>query len=72
MKNSNEILKSNIISVNPPLEMSLKEQLVDRYFAYITINAEAPPPDMRLEGKSVSSNFNFISNQFFHQFVEMC
>jgi len=36
--------------VNPPLEMPLKEQLVDRYFAYITVNAEAPPPDMRLEG----------------------
>lgn len=31
--------------------MPLKEQLVDRYFAYITVNAEAPPPDMRLEGK---------------------
>lgn len=30
--------------------MPLKEQLVDRYFAYITVNAEAPPPDMRLEG----------------------
>jgi hypothetical protein len=31
--------------------MPLKEQLVDRYFAYITVNAETPPPDMRLEGK---------------------
>jgi hypothetical protein len=31
--------------------MPLKEQLVDRYFAYITVNAEAPPSDMRLEGK---------------------
>ncbi len=48
---SKEVRKSNIIAVNPPLEMPLKEQLVDRYFAYITVNAEAPPPDMRLEGK---------------------
>jgi hypothetical protein len=31
--------------------MPLKEQLVDRYFAYITVNTETPPPDMRLEGK---------------------
>jgi len=31
--------------------MPLKEQLVDQYFAYITVNAETPPPDMRLEGK---------------------
>jgi len=31
--------------------MPLKEELVDRYFAYITVNAEAPPPDMRLESK---------------------
>ncbi|CAF3224711.1 unnamed protein product [Rotaria sp. Silwood2] len=49
LKNTNEIRKSNIITVNPPLEMSLKEQLIDRYFAYITVNAESPPPDMRLE-----------------------
>ncbi len=49
---SNEVLKSNVIAVNPPLEMPLKEQLVDQYFAYITVNAEAPPPDMRLEGKT--------------------
>ena len=48
---SDEVRKSNIIAVNPPLEMPLKEQLVDRYFAYITVNAETPPPDMRLEGK---------------------
>lgn len=48
---SKEVRKSNIIAVNPPLEMPLKEQLVDRYFAYITVNAETPPPDMRLEGK---------------------
>lgn len=54
---SNEVRKSNIIAVNPPLEMPLKEQLVDRYFAYITVNAEAPPPDMRLEGIIL----NFIS-----------
>ncbi|CAF1293197.1 unnamed protein product [Rotaria sordida] len=49
LKDSNEIRKSNIITVNPPLEMPLKEQLIDRYFAYITVNAESPPPDMRLE-----------------------
>ncbi|CAF3704714.1 unnamed protein product [Rotaria sp. Silwood1] len=49
LKNNNEIRKSNIITVNPPLEMPLKEQLIDRYFAYITVNAESPPPDMRLE-----------------------
>jgi hypothetical protein len=48
---TDEIRKSNIIAVNPPLEMPLKEQLVDRYFAYITVNAETPPPDMRLESK---------------------
>jgi hypothetical protein len=48
---SQEVRKSNIIAVNPPLEMPLKEQLVDRYFAYITVNAETPPSDMRLEGK---------------------
>ncbi len=39
--------------MNPPLEMSLKEQLVDQYFAYITVNAEAPPPDIHLEGNSL-------------------
>ncbi|CAF4335845.1 unnamed protein product, partial [Adineta steineri] len=49
LKNSNDIRKSNILNVNPPLEMPLKEQLIDRYFAYITVNAEIPPPDMRLE-----------------------
>ncbi|CAF0920401.1 unnamed protein product [Adineta ricciae] len=49
IKDTNEIRKSNIISVNPPLEMPLKEQLVDRYFAYITVNAETPPPDIHLE-----------------------
>ncbi|UJR13408.1 hypothetical protein I4U23_000423 [Adineta vaga] len=49
IKNTDEIRKSNIISVNPPLEMPLKEQLVDRYFAYITINSETPPPDIHLE-----------------------
>lgn len=53
LEDRDEIRKSNIIAVNPPLEMPLKDQLVDRYFAYITVNAEDPPPDMRLEGIAI-------------------
>ncbi|CAF5222424.1 unnamed protein product, partial [Rotaria magnacalcarata] len=48
-KHTNEIRKSNVIAVNPPMEMPLKEQLIDRYFAYITVNTESPPSDMRVE-----------------------
>ncbi|CAF0736434.1 unnamed protein product [Didymodactylos carnosus] len=51
IRDSNQILKSNIITVNPPLEMSLREQITDRYFAYISVNAEKPPPDMHLENR---------------------
>ncbi|CAF4237631.1 unnamed protein product [Rotaria socialis] len=49
VKDTNEIRKSNVIAVNPPMEMPLKEQLIDRYFAYITVNTESPPSDMRVE-----------------------
>ncbi|CAF4158770.1 unnamed protein product, partial [Rotaria sordida] len=66
LKDSNEIRKSNIITANPPLEMPLKEQLIDRYFAYITVNAESPPPDMRLETESRYRDIDSFLKRIIH------
>lgn len=42
------------------MEMPLREQLIDRYFAYITVNAESPPPDMRLESEKYTNVFSML------------
>ncbi len=50
---TNEIRKSNVITVSPPLEMPVKTPITDRYFPYISINSEATPSDTRLESKFI-------------------
>ena len=51
ISDTNEIRKSNVISVVSPLEPSTKNPVSTQFFPYITINEEPMPTDIPLESK---------------------
>jgi len=48
---SNEVRKSNVISVTTPLETTVNGPINDQYFPYITTNNEPKPSDPGLESR---------------------
>ncbi len=48
---SNDVRKSNVISITTPLETPVNGPINDQYFPYITTNNEPTPSDPRLESR---------------------
>ncbi len=48
---SNDVRKSNVISITTPLETPVNGPINDQYFPYITTNNEPTPSDARLESR---------------------
>lgn len=72
ISDTNEIRKSNVISVVSPLEPSTKNPVSTQFFPYITINEEPMPTDIPLESKCTKRHSRHMCVYVRISFILVC